>query len=168
MAKKRLSNELDYYQKLIYVYLKKFANTKSQCYPSVKTISKQSGISIPKVKKVLKELEEKGIIVTMNRIRPDGGKSSNLYTLYDTADIWIAENVEESKVAIEKSEIDRSIKILTAAGYEVIEKEKEPACDPTKEHTQAPNLNKLVTINTTTDSDKSQVAERYSIGQIHE
>ena len=43
----------NHYQKLVYVYLKKFADSKNQCFPSVKTLSKLTKISVNKVKLTL-------------------------------------------------------------------------------------------------------------------
>lgn len=128
------SDVLNYYQKIVFIYLKKFADQKGQCYPSIRTLSRQSGISVKKVKETLKQLEEKGVISKANRTRPDGGKSSNLYTVYDYGGMW--------------------------------RKEKAPACEPTKAHTQAPCLKN--TFNSTGNSAKSQASERYSLEQIRE
>lgn len=128
------SDALNYYQKIVFIYLKKFADQKGQCYPSIRTLSRQSGISVKKIKETLKQLEEKGVISKTNRTRPDGGKSSNLYTVYDYGGMW--------------------------------RKEKAPACEPTKAHTQAPCLKN--TFNTTGNPAKSQAAERYSLEQIRE
>lgn len=160
------SNILDnYYQRLVYIYLKKFADSKNQCYPSVKTISKQSGISVNKVKITLKELEEKGIIAKANRSRPDGGKSSNLYTLYDYRELWNAGNSEEVAAVIDGIQEKYMIEALTAKGYYVT-KEKGLASEPTKAHTQAPQLNQFDIVNTTTNSGESQDLERYTLDQI--
>lgn len=128
------SDVLNYYQKIVFIYLKKFADQKGQCYPSIRTLSRQSGISVKKVKETLKQLEEKGVISKTNRTRPDGGKSSNLYTVYDCGGMW--------------------------------RKEKAPACEPAKAHTQAPCLKN--TFNTTGNPAKSQASERYSLEQIRE
>lgn len=160
------SNILDnYYQRLVYIYLKKFADSKNQCYPSVKTISKQSGISVNKVKITLKELEEKGIIAKANRNRPDGGKSSNLYTLYDYRELWNAGSSEEVAAVIDGIQEKYMIEALTAKGYYVT-KEKGLASEPTKAHTQAPQLNQFDIVNTTTNSGESQDLERYTLDQI--
>lgn len=160
------SNILDnYYQRLVYIYLKKFADSKNQCYPSVKTISKQSGISVNKVKITLKELEEKGIIAKANRSRPDGGKSSNLYTLYDYRELWNAGSSEEVAAVIDGIQEKYMIEALTAKGY-YITKEKGLASEPTKAHTQAPQLNQFDIVNTTTNSGESQDLERYTLDQI--
>lgn len=155
----------NYYQRLVYIYLKKFADSKNQCYPSVKTISKQSGISVNKVKITLKELEEKGIIVKANRSRPDGGKSSNLYTLYDYGELWNVGSNKEVVAVVEEIEEKRMIEALKAKGYYVT-KEKELASEPTKAHTQEPQFNQFDIVNATTNSRKCQELERYTLSQI--
>lgn len=155
----------NYYQRLVYIYLKKFADSKNQCYPSVKTISKQSGISVNKVKITLKELEEKGIIAKANRSRPNGGKSSNLYTLYDYGELWNAGSSEEVAAVIDGIEEKHMIEMLTAKGYHV-SKEKGLDTEPTKAQNQAPQLNQFDIGNTTTNSGESQYLERYTLDQI--
>ena len=160
------SNILDnYYQRLVYIYLKKFADSKNQCYPSVKTISKQSGISVNKVKITLKELEEKGIIAKVNRSRPDGGKSSNLYTLYDYRELWNAGSSEEVAAVIDGIQEKYMIEALTAKGYYVT-KEKGLETEPTKAQNQAPQFKPFDIVNTTTNSEESQDLERYTLDQI--
>ena len=165
------SNVLDnYFQKLVYIYLKKFADSTNQCYPSVKTISKLSGISVNKVKITLNELEEKGVLVRENRSRPDGGKTSNLYTLYDFKELWSAGSSEKVVAVVDEYEDRRIIDILERKGY-VVTKEKELTSEPTKAHTQAlenSELNQFDIVNTTINSKESQYVERYTIDQIRQ
>ncbi len=155
------SNLLDnYYQRLVYIYLKKFANSKNQCYPSIKTISKQSGISVNKIRITLNELEEKGIIVKENRSRLDGGKNSNLYTLYDYKELWNAGSNEEAAKEIDKIEERHMIETLTAKGY-YISKEKGLVSDKALTADTSTTTNKQNTNN----KSKSQV-ERYTMENI--
>ncbi len=162
-----LESELldNHYQKLVYIYLKKFADSKNQCYPSVKKLSKLTKISVHKIKITLAELEDKGIIAKKNRTRPDGGKSSNLYTLYDYRELWNAGSSEEVAAVIDGIQEKYMIEALTAKGYYVT-KEKGLASEPTKAHTQAPQLNQFDIVNTTTNSGESQDLERYTLDQI--
>ena len=120
------------YQKLVFIYLKKFSDSKNQCFPSVKKLSKLTKISETKVKTTLAELKDKGVIKKENRTRVDGGKSSNLYTLYDYAELWADSKKEEEK-CIDEYEDKRLISLLESRGYKVIkEKEPEPSPMPTK------------------------------------
>ena len=157
----------NHYQKLVYVYLKKFADSKNQCFPSVKTLSKLTKISVNKVKLTLAELEQKGVISKENRTRPDGGKSSNLYTLYDFKELWNAGSSEEVAAVVDEYEDKKLISLLEAKGYTVI-KEKELESEPTKAQKQALELNQYDIVNTTTNSEKSQELERYTIDQIRQ
>ena len=164
-----LESELldNHYQKLVYVYLKKFADSKNQCFPSVKTLAKLTKISVNKVKLTLAELEQKGVISKENRTRPDGGKSSNLYTLYDFKELWGAGSSEEVAAVLDEYEDKKLISLLEAKGYTVT-KEKEPdTTEPTKDQlNQALQLNQFDMVNTTTNSHKTQELERYPLEQI--
>ena len=155
----------NYYQKLVYIYLKKFADSKNQCYPSVKTLSKLTKISVNKIKITLAELEQKGVIAKENRTRPDGGKSSNLYTLYDFKELWNVGSNEDVTAVVDEYEDKKLISLLEAKGYRVV-KEKELDVEPTKDQQQALQLNQFDMVNTTTNSYKSQELERYSLEQI--
>ena len=158
----------NYYQKLVYIYLKKFADSKNQCYPSVKTLSKLTKISVNKIKITLAELEQKGVIAKENRTRPDGGKSSNLYTLYDFKELWNVGSNEDVAAVVDEYEDKKLISLLEAKGYRVVkEKELEPTA-PTKVTVEpSTQLNQFNIVNTTTNSEKSQV-ERYTIDQIRQ
>ena len=159
----------NHYQKLVYVYLKKFADSKNQCFPSVKTLSKLTKISVNKIKLTLAELEQKGVISKENRTRPDGGKSSNLYTLYDFKELWNAGSSEEVAAVVDEYEDKKLISLLEAKGYTII-KEKEPdKTEPTKVTVEpSTKLNQFDIVNTTINPEKSQELERYSIEQIKE
>ena len=159
----------NHYQKLVYVYLKKFADSKNQCCGSVKTLSKLTKISVNKVKLTLAELEQKGVISKENRTRPDGGKSSNLYTLYDFKELWNAGSSEEVAAVVDEYEDKKLISLLEAKGYTVI-KEKEPdKTEPTKVTVEpSTKLNQFDIVNTTINSEKCQELERYTIDQIRQ
>lgn len=71
------------HQKLIFQALKSYGGSKNNCYPSKETLSKQLNISIRKIADVLKELEELGAILIINRYMESKRKTSNLYILAD-------------------------------------------------------------------------------------
>lgn len=155
----------NHYQKLVYIYLKKFADSKNQCFPSVKTLAKLTKISVNKVKTTLAELEQKGVIIKENRVRPNGGKSSNRYTLYDFKELWCAgSNKDVAAVADEISEA-KLIAELRARGYLVI-KEKELDSEPAKAQNQANR--QLIQDNNTSLQENCQELERYTMSQIKE
>lgn len=160
----------NHYQKLVYIYLKKFADGNSQCFPSVKTLAKLTKIGTSKVKQTLAELEEKGVISREHRSREDGGKSSNLYTLYDVEEIWNvgggSQNLETTR---EKISDAKMIAELRKRGYLVL-KEKEPdETEPTKVTASSSTQLKQFDIdNNILNQDKSQELERYTLDDIRE
>lgn len=155
----------NHYQIIIYIFLKMFANSNNQCFPSAKKLSQLTKIGITKVKATLNELEEKNIITKENRIRSDGGKSSNLYTIHDFKELWTADNNEEVSTVIEKYEDSKLISILESKGYMVI-KEKRPTSVPTKVTDVSTQLNCLKQFDNTINLQESQDLERYTLKQI--
>lgn len=72
--------DLTIYEKMIYMTLVRHSNENSFCFPSHKTISKKSGCSESQVKKVIKSLENKGLIKKENRNKLNSKeKDSNIY-----------------------------------------------------------------------------------------
>lgn len=155
----------NHYQIVVFIYLKMFADDNNQCYPSIKKISKLSKISVHKIKITLAELENKGIIAKKNRTRLDGGKSSNLYTLYDYKELWNIDSGEEITTIIDEIREKHMIEALTAKGYHII-KEKELETEPTKAQNQAPNKNISDMNKDNTKELKSQELERYTMTDI--
>ena len=164
-----LESELldNHYQKLVYIYLKKFADSNNQCFPSIKKLSRLTKIGTTKVKQTLAELEEKGIISKVNRNRTDGGKTSNLYTLYDFAEIWKVGSSENAAAVAEEVSEAKMIAALKERGYKVI-KEKEPDTLSTDQSSNASStkFNQFDVVNTTINSSGSQEKERYSLEEI--
>ncbi len=76
------------YQKVIYIYLKLFADAEGRCCPSIKRLAGLTKISVNKVKSTLNELVQMGLVDKEHRTRPDGGTDSNLYTIYDSRETW--------------------------------------------------------------------------------
>ena len=136
-------------QKLIYIYLGKFANINQQCFPSVKKLSEMANICISKVKSTINELKEKGMINKENRWRKDGGRNSNLYTLL--YNIKGKLNIGGSKENV--------------IYYDAIN-EKEPDSKPAKAQNQALQKNHIDNY-TKPDSENCQGVEKYSLKQIH-
>jgi len=66
----------------VYMMLARYANREGgDAWPSVKTIAAAIGVTPPPVWKALKALAALGYIEIENRWRPDGGRTSNAYTL---------------------------------------------------------------------------------------
>ena len=69
-------------EKLLLICLADAANDEDwQCWPSQRHIAEKTGYSIATVKRALKALEESGHIVRGHRLRHDGTRTSDLYTL---------------------------------------------------------------------------------------
>ena len=162
------SDVIGSHEKMVFIALKKFADSKNQCFPSLKKLSDVTGLSKRKIQDTLKELEQKHIITIESRLRADGGTTSNLYTLYDFKELWNAGSSEEMAAVVDEYEDKKLISLLEAKGYTVI-KEKELESTPTKEQNQALMNNQSLNLyNYITDNAKSQDLERYSIEQIKE
>lgn len=162
------SDLLDYYEKLVFIYLKKFVNpSNNQCFPSVKTLSKLTGISVNKVKTVLKSLETKGIISKTNRTRPDGGATSNCYTLYDYAEIWGVRSSDDVESMAAQVDEQKLVAQVRAMGY-TVSKEKEPKSE-TDQSTDLSPINKHFSeSNNTQKEERSQAQERYTREDVQE
>ncbi len=164
-----LENEiLDKHEKLIYIAIKRFAdNDTLKAFPSLKTLHKITGISIKWIKKSIEHMEQLGVISVEHRDDDEKGHQSNLYTLYDYAEIWkVGSSNDVVTVAEQVSEI-KLVTELRARGYRV---EKELSSDRAKGQMKAqnPNLNILDVNNDIHDIEKSQVAERYTLDDIRE
>ena len=161
-------------EKLIFILLKRYLNFKNDesgvsgtVYPTLDTLSKQSGMTKKTVIGILKKLESKGLIV----VKQQGLNRPNIYTIRDFSGIWKAGTDEEVKDAIdmyeEEYEDSKIIEHLRNKGYTVV-KEKELESEPTKAQNQALKLNQYDMVNTTTKSNECQVIERYTHDQIRQ
>ena len=162
-------------EKLIFILLKRYLNFSDDksgvagtVYPTLDTLSKQSGMTKKTVIGILKKLESKGLIV----VKQQGLNRPNIYTIRDFSGIWKAGTDKEVKEAIElyeeEYEDSKIIERLKKKGYKII-KEKELESTPTKEQNQALMNNQSLNLyNYITDNAKSQDLERYSIEQIKE
>lgn len=64
----------------VYLYLQSRTDNKTlTCFPSIKTIAKDTKTSAATVKRALNDLEKAGFIQRNARWRENGGRSSNLY-----------------------------------------------------------------------------------------
>lgn len=65
----------------VYLYLFDRANKDGECWPAIPTIAEELKISQSTVRRALKDLRKEKLIVTKQRYRPNGGKSSLCYKL---------------------------------------------------------------------------------------
>ena len=161
------SDLLNYYEKMVFIALKKFAdNDTMKAFPSLKTIHNITGISLSQVRRSIEHMKELGVLSVEHRTDKDKGHQSNLYTLYDYAEIWNVGSSEDDVAAV-ADEISEAklVAELKARGYTVI-KEKGLESEPTKAQKQAPQLNQFDMVNTTINENKSQELERYTLEEI--
>lgn len=67
--------------KAVYIYLRDRSAASGSCWPGVKTITRDLGLSRSTVRRALKELECAGWILRQPRYRENGSCTSNLYTI---------------------------------------------------------------------------------------
>lgn len=70
-------------QKMLFLGLKSFGGLKNNCYPSKSTLAKKLCTTVYTVERLLKQLEELGAILIINRRMESNRKTSNLYILAD-------------------------------------------------------------------------------------
>lgn len=69
------------YGKLVYFALSKYIGRNGTCWPSIKTISENTGISSTTVKRVIVERTSSRWVVKQNRKTDFGDRDANLYFL---------------------------------------------------------------------------------------
>ena len=65
----------------VYMYLKERADRNSQCFPAMSTIAEELNLSKRTVQRAVADLIEAGYLITEQRWRQKGGRSSLLYTI---------------------------------------------------------------------------------------
>ena len=161
------SDLLNHYEKSVFIALKRYSdNDTMRAFPSLNKLHKITGISLSQVRRSIDHMKELGVISVEHRTDEDKGHQSNLYTLYDYAEIWSVDAGSGENIVAVANEISemKLVAELRSRGYTVT-KEKGLASEPTKAHTQAPQLNQFDIVNTTTNSGESQL-ERYTTDQI--
>ena len=65
--------------KTVYMYLKDRSNSEGECWPAIKTIARDTSMSVSTVKRALADLIRCGLLCKEYRYRENGSKSSNRY-----------------------------------------------------------------------------------------
>ncbi len=65
--------------KTVYMYLKDRSNADGECWPAVKTIAKDTSLSVSTVKRAIEDLIRCGSLTKESRYRENGSHSSNRY-----------------------------------------------------------------------------------------
>ena len=74
--------------KTLYMYLTDRTDKNGECWPAIKTISRDTSMSVSTVKRALADLISSGLIEKQNAFRDNGGQTSNRYFLK-----WVLENI---------------------------------------------------------------------------
>lgn len=164
------SNLLNYFEKFVFIILKKYANNNTmKAFPSLNKLHKVTGISLSKIRRSINHMKELGVINVEHRYNETKGNQSNIYTLYDYAEIWSVDtdsSEEHSMTITEQISEMKLVAELRSRGY-FVTKEKELASDSvqttdTSTHINSPNIHKK-----TTNKIESQ-GERYTMEDIKE
>lgn len=73
--------DLPHRAKVVYMYLRDRADKTGKCWPAVRTIGRELGLSRSTVKRALKDLEKAGLLGKEPRYRENGSSSSNMFLL---------------------------------------------------------------------------------------
>lgn len=75
------SSDLEHRARSVYMYLKDRADSDGRCWPAIKTIAADLGLSRSTVKRALDDLIHVGLLEKEPRWRENGSYTSNLYRL---------------------------------------------------------------------------------------
>lgn len=73
--------DLSHRAKSVYMYLKDRADSEGRCWPAIKTIALELGLSRSTVKRALNDLVRAGLLRKDPRWRENGSYTSNLYQI---------------------------------------------------------------------------------------
>ncbi len=65
----------------VFIYLSDRANKDGECWPAIPTMSKDLKLSQSTIRRALEDLRKEGLLITEQRYRKTGAKSSLLYRL---------------------------------------------------------------------------------------
>ncbi len=65
--------------KTVYMYLKDRSNAEGECWPAIKTIARDTSMSVSTVKRALADLSQCGLLRKERRFRENRGNTSNRY-----------------------------------------------------------------------------------------
>ena len=65
--------------KTVYMYLKDRSNAEGECWPAIKTIARDTSMSVSTVKRALADLMQCGLLRKERRYRENRGNTSNRY-----------------------------------------------------------------------------------------
>lgn len=74
-------SDLSHRARTVYMYLKDRADSEGRCWPAIKTIAVELGLSRSTVKRALDDLCHAGLLTKDPRWRENGSYTSNLYQI---------------------------------------------------------------------------------------
>lgn len=164
------SDLLNHYEKLVFVALKKYAdNDTMRAFPSLDKLHKITGISLSQVRRSIDHMKELGVISVEHRTDEVKGHQSNLYTLYDYAEIWSVKAGSSEDIAAVANEISemKLVAELRSRGYTVTKEKELESTEPTKVTAESSTqLNNIYINKDNINKSKSQELERYTMMDI--
>lgn len=115
-------------ERLVYIALKAFVSygqDEGEIFPSLDTLREYTALSPKTIIKTINGLIEKGAV----KKKRQGLTKPNIYTLYDSPDMWVAESAEDMREISEEvihGSTEQLIKELERRGLEVTVTKKEP------------------------------------------
>ena len=70
---------LSHRARTVYMYLKDRSDKEGRCWPGIRTIARDLGLSVSTVKRALNDLCREGLVVKEKRWQENGSLTSNLY-----------------------------------------------------------------------------------------
>lgn len=67
--------------KALYMYLRDRTGKNGECWPAIKTIARDTSMSVSTVKRAMNDLIKHGLLTKERRTRENNGDTSNLYKL---------------------------------------------------------------------------------------
>lgn len=108
--------------KQVMFYLINRANGEGTCFPSVKTMASDCGVSTRTIQRTMKVLVETGFVKKDSRFREKGSQTSNLYTLQYQS---VVNNVDEKKVKSEEKKVELKEEEMETVSFEDYKKDEE-------------------------------------------
>jgi hypothetical protein len=130
-VKSATANSLGPSARLLLRTLLDWLGNESTCWPSLRTLSRETGLSVRQLQRLLRELEQAGWIVLEPRFRPDGGRTSNVIR-------WTAPPVEYRENAPPKMTPPPATRTVAPPLPSVSEQENTSENSDRKHHDVAP------------------------------
>lgn len=154
-------------ERIIFIYLKMHAGSSTgKSFPSLATLSSETGLSKSTVQRCLAEMQDKGVIKVTHR-QGSSGNRSNLYTLRDNARLWQAKDRSEMQTIASEIEENEMIKYLQSRGYEIIKKEPSSTADQSQDEDPITKQNNIV-LNNNTATEPEKQDEEYPLDKLRE